>query len=170
MNVQNHILCPGPVSIYFLAKQKHTYLGWISCRFQEKGSFYLQIEVKRSSKLSIVVVIHFEQYLRNYNGIFVNVYMFWNQKKSVLQFCGSGSKMGDSGQSRLWLRLQTNILTPILMTPTPVAKWSNLTLWWANLPLFRTLIWPWPTWRLTMTHVTFDLEVNPNSSQVINFF
>ncbi len=38
-------------------------------------------------------------------------------------------------------------------------KWSNLMLSWAHLPLLGTLIWPWPTWPLTLAHVTFDLEV-----------
>ncbi len=30
---------------------------------------------------------------------------------------------------------------------------------WAHLPLLGTIIWPWPTWPLALTHVTFDLEV-----------
>ncbi len=47
-------------------------------------------------------------------------------------------------------------------------EWSNLTFSWAHLPLFGTLVWPWPTWPLTLTHVTFDLEVN--GSRDINFY
>ncbi len=37
-----------------------------------------------------------------------------------------------------------------------VCWWSNLTLMWAHLPLFGTLIWPWAMWPLT--YVTFDID------------
>ncbi len=32
-------------------------------------------------------------------------------------------------------------------------KWSNSTLSWAHLPLFGTLLWPWPRWPLTFNLV-----------------
>ncbi len=41
----------------------------------------------------------------------------------------------------------------------PEQKWNCLTLSWAHLPLFRTLIWPWPAWPLTLTLVIFYLYV-----------
>ncbi len=37
-------------------------------------------------------------------------------------------------------------------------KWRNFALMWAHLPFFGTLIWPWPMWPLTLTHVTFHLD------------
>ena len=41
----------------------------------------------------------------------------------------------------------------------PEQKWSRLMLSWSHLPLFRTLIWPWPAWPLTLTLVIFYLYV-----------
>ncbi len=49
--------------------------------------------------------------------------------------------------------------TPFTWSPSLVArdnivnkekyKWCNLTLLWTHLPMFGTLIWPWPMWALT---------------------
>ncbi len=51
------------------------------------------------------------------------------------------------------------IHSPFCIMGLHVQQWSNLTLLWAHLPLFGILIWPWPMWPLTLTHVTFDLDI-----------
>ncbi len=37
-------------------------------------------------------------------------------------------------------------LGPNLLSTDPWKKWRNLTLSWAHVPLFGTIIWPWPLW------------------------
>ena len=49
---------------------------------------------------------------------------------------------------------ESNAYEPTMHWHRWAQKWSNLTLLWAHLPLFGSLIWPWPTWPLTLTHVT----------------
>ncbi len=62
---------------------------------------------------------------------------------------------------RGWKNMAVWGWTLMFSTPSPLQffKWSNLALSWAHLPLCATLMWPWPTWPLTLTLVTFDLQV-----------
>ncbi len=74
----------------------------------------------------------------------------WQQGESdIMWACHFQPKMGDSGQCQLWLRLQTNILTPIakkwlrLQLQLP-KKWSRLQAWlrlqsWNRPSLFPTM-------------------------------
>ncbi len=76
-------------------------------------------------------------------------------------------KMGDSGQSWLRLRLQTNILTRI-PTPTPVAK-KLMTLTPAPTPVAKKLMTPTPA-PLTLTRTPVPTPVEYIKFQSMQYF